>query len=192
MTATVVRCIDRPPQRWRNGGGSTRELLAWPSAGDWQLRISVADIEVDGPFSAYPGVERWFTVLQGAGVELSIDGASQSLHRGDPPLQFSGDAAVGCRLIDGPTRDLNLMLRGAIGEMHPAIDGQAWSPATSQCGLFTAVAGLCQAGTQGVELPPYALLWFDTAPVSLVFTAHQRPAGLIGWWLEATPTQEAA
>jgi hypothetical protein len=58
--------------------------------------------------------------------------------------------------------------------------------------LFTAVAGVCQAGTQRVELSPYALLWFDAAPPSLVFTASQRPASLIGWWLAATPLQAQA
>jgi environmental stress-induced protein Ves len=77
----TVRLADCPFVPWRNGGGRTRELLAWPSAEDWQLRVSVAEIEADGPFSAFPG-----------------------------------EAAPGCRLIDGPTRDLNLMLRrGAHG-----------------------------------------------------------------------------
>ena len=186
-TPRLVRSIDVPAQRWRNGGGTTRELFAWPEAGEWQVRISVADIEADGPFSAYPGVQRWFTVLQGAGVELTIDGVPQRLHRGDAPLQFDGAAVVDCRLIDGPTRDLNLMLRRANGRLESATDGEAWSPATAQCGLFTAVAGICEAGTQQHALPAYALLWFDVAPPSLVFNAGQRPAGLIGWWLAATP-----
>ena len=192
MSATVVRCIDVPPRPWRNGGGTTRELLAWPAGNDWQLRISVAEIEADGPFSAYPGVERWFTVLQGAGVELAIAGVPHHLRRGDAPLCFDGEAVANCRLLDGPTRDLNLMLRNASGNLHGAIDGQAWAPAAAQCGLFTAVAGICQADTQQHALTPYALLWFDAAPASLVFTAGQRPAGLIGWWLAATPRQAAA
>jgi len=191
MMSRVVRCIDVPSQRWRNGGGTTRELLAWPPGSYWQVRISVAEIESDGPFSAFPGVERWFTVLQGAGVELSIDGAMQRLQRGDAPLQFAGAATVGCRLLDGPTRDLNLMLRRASGRLQAAADGQAWRPDAAQCGLFTAVAGVCQAGTQQLELPAYALLWFDSAPASLAFTAGQRPAALIGWWLAATPLAAA-
>ena len=37
-----------PPQPWRNGGGSTRELLAWPAAADWKLRVSLATIAQDG------------------------------------------------------------------------------------------------------------------------------------------------
>jgi len=185
MTPTVVRTIDVPAQKWRNGGGATRELLAWPPGGDWQVRVSVADIEADGPFSAFPGVERWFTALQGGGVELTVAGTVHRLQRGDAPLRFAGDAATSCRLIDGPTRDLNLMLRGTGGAMLPAVDGQPWLPAGSACGLFTAVAGRCSVGSQDIEVPAYALLWYEVAPPSLTFNAGQRPAALIGWWLSA-------
>ena len=190
MMPSVVRCIDVPAQKWRNGGGMTRELLAWPPGGDWRVRVSVADIEADGPFSAFPGVERWFTVLQGAGVELTIAGTAHRLQRGDAPLRFAGEAAASCRLIDGPTRDLNLMLRNGDGVMLPAADGQAWSPAANQCGLFTAVAGQCCANALGIDTPAYALLWFDAAPSTLIFNAGQRPAALIGWWLSATPLED--
>ena len=175
-----------PPQRWRNGGGSTRELLAFPAGDSWHVRISVADIEADGPFSAFPGVQRWFTVLQGAGVELDIDGQVQRLQRGDPPLCFDGAARVDCRLVDGPTRDLNFMLRAADGRLEAAVDGQAWTPAAAHCGLFSAVAGVCKSDAKQHAVAPYTLLWFDCAPASLTFTAAQRPAGLIGWWMAAT------
>jgi environmental stress-induced protein Ves len=182
----VVRTDDAPAQPWRNGGGTTRELHTWPDARDWRVRISVADIEADGPFSSFPGVRRWFTVLKGAGVELSIDGTVHRLRRGDAPLAFDGGAATSCRLLAGPTRDLNLMLRAAGGAMQIAADGVAWRPDTaSQCGLYTAVAGRCLADGTDVELPPYALLWFEHAPAELTFTAGQRPAAAVGWWLAA-------
>ncbi len=74
MTPVVICAGAVAPQAWRNGGGQTRELLAWPAQGPWRLRISRADIDADGPFSAFPGVTRWFTVLQGAGVALTLDG----------------------------------------------------------------------------------------------------------------------
>lgn len=187
---SLVRLIDVPGQAWRNGGGVTRELLARPSAADWRVRVSVADIDCDGPFSAYPGVERWFAVLKGAGVELAIDSQVRRLARGDPPLRFAGDAAVHARLIDGPTQDLNLMLHGAAGSMQGIVDAEAWQPASAQCGLFSAVAGLCEAeGQDTIEVSAYTLLWFDTAPPALRFTAGQRPAALIGWWLAATPLE---
>ena len=108
----TVRLDSVAAQPWRNGGGRTRELLAWPSADAWSLRISVAEIERDGPFSAFPGVQRWFAVIEGAGVLLSFDGAERSCRRGDAPLAFDGGEAPGCHLLDGPTRDLNLMARG--------------------------------------------------------------------------------
>jgi len=189
MRPRLVHMLDVPAQPWRNGGGVMRELLASPAGESWQVRISVADIDADGPFSRYPGIERWFTVLQGQGVELTIDGAMHRLARGDAPLRFDGAAATHARLIDGPTRDLNLMLRNVGGTMQRAADSLAWSPpATGACGLFSAVAGCCQADdVAAIDVAPYALLWFDAAPSSLTFTAGQRPAGLIGWWLASTP-----
>jgi len=187
MTPRVVRSIDVPAQPWRNGGGLTRELFAWPDAAAWQVRVSVADVDADGPFSAYPGVQRWFTVLKGAGVELTIGNKAHRLARGDAPLCFAGDTSTDCRRLDGSTQDLNLMLRQATGGMSAAVDGQPWEPNAKQCGLFTAVAGHCEAGAEALDVPAYALLWFEAAPSSLRFTAAQRPAALVGWWLTASP-----
>ena len=184
----LVRADDVAPRPWRNGLGRTRELWAGPDAAHWRVRISVADIEADGPFSAYAGVQRWFAVLKGAGVELCIDGTAHRLTRIDPPLAFAGDATTTCRLLDGPTRDLNLMLRDADGAIGVAEDGRPWQPLAAQCGLFSAVSGRCRIGGREIELPAYALLWFDDAPDTLAFVAGERPAGFIGWWLAATPT----
>lgn len=182
----VVPADSAPPMPWKNGGGVTRELLAVPPGDRWRVRISVAEIERDGPFSAYPGVARWFVVLKGAGVELDFGAATRRLTRNDAPIHFDGAAAPGCRLIDGPTRDLNLMLRGAKGTMQIADDGLAWTPDATHCGLFTAVAGHCEAEGRVHALAPYTLAWFDPAPASLRFTAGERPAGAIGWWIAAS------
>ena len=130
-------------------------------------------------------------MLKGSGVELGIDGVTQRLQRGDAPLRFDGAATTHCRLQGGATRDLNLMLRGASGAMTIAVDGQAWAPNAAQCGLFSAVGGQCDSGGANIDVPPYALLWFDAAPASLRFTAGQRPASLIGWWLSATPQEQS-
>jgi uncharacterized protein len=181
----IVRADAVPAQPWKNGGGVTRELLAWPDAGDWQVRVSVAEIERDGPFSAFPGVERWFGVLKGAGVELDFGGRAVRLTRTDPPLRFDGAAAPGCRLLDGPTRDLNLMLRGLQGTLRLVDDESDWSPGAAAAGLFTAVAGTCVADGTPHDLPAYALLWFAPAPRTLRFRAGERPAAAIGWWIAA-------
>jgi hypothetical protein len=66
---------------WRNGGGVTRELLTWPGGQAWAVRMSVADVHAPGPFSRFDGIERWFAVLEGAGVELRVGGGAQRLDR---------------------------------------------------------------------------------------------------------------
>jgi len=120
------------PQPWKNGGGCTRELLRdadTPVGGDdhWRWRISLADIEVDGPFSPFPGVQRWFAVVAGAGVELDFGMRRSRLDASDDALAFDGTHAPACRLLAGPTRDLNLMLRGVRGVMRRAAPGVPWA-----------------------------------------------------------------
>lgn len=124
MKWNLVRLADIHPQRWRNGGGTTRELLAMPTPEAWRLRISVAEIERDGPFSAFPGVSRCFAVLHGAGVKLQIDGETHLVESERAPVQFDGGAAVGCSLVDGATQDLNLMVRGRGAAMHRVSDAK--------------------------------------------------------------------
>lgn len=107
-----------PAQPWRNGGGTTRQLLTWPAGQGWAVRMSVADIAADGPFSHFDGIERWFAVLEGAGVELRIGGGAQRLDAGSPALQFDGGAPADCALVDGPTRDFNLMAAPGAARMR--------------------------------------------------------------------------
>jgi environmental stress-induced protein Ves len=116
MNSIEVSSVAATP--WKNGGGVTRELLAWPSAADWRVRISVADVDRPGPFSSFPGVERWFAVLEGAGVRLDVDGSVRELDALSEPFRFDGAAPVTCELPGGPTRDLNLMVRGGVGRMR--------------------------------------------------------------------------
>jgi uncharacterized protein len=107
----VVHLADIPATPWRNGGGVTRELAMWPDAGDWAWRMSVADVDKSGPFSKFEGIERWFAVLEGAGVQLDVAGVPHRVTTADAPLFFDGAATTGCELIDGKTRDFNLMVR---------------------------------------------------------------------------------
>ncbi len=108
----IVRLADVVPQQWKNGGGVTRVLLAWPNTNDWVVRVSVADIERDGPFSRFVGVDRHFAVLKGKGVRLTGVG---ELSAGCDSVCFGGELAPNCELIDGPTRDLNVMIQRDAG-----------------------------------------------------------------------------
>ncbi|MEO8654787.1 MAG: HutD family protein [Ramlibacter sp.] len=108
----MIRLSDAVASPWRNGGGVTRELAAWPAVGaDWTWRISVAEVATSGPFSRFEGVQRWFAVLGGNGVSLKLPDAEHRLTVASAPLEFDGGVTVDCRLLDGPTQDLNLMVR---------------------------------------------------------------------------------
>jgi len=111
MSWQMIPLEEVAPTPWRNGGGVTRELLAWPTAQDWDWRMSVAAVEKSGPFSHFEKVQRWFAVLGGAGVHLTLDGQSHELTAQSAPLHFYGDKACACELIDGPTEDFNLMTK---------------------------------------------------------------------------------
>ncbi|RPE31030.1 hypothetical protein EC846_1733 [Acinetobacter sp. BIGb0102] len=95
---------------WKNGAGYTVELAR--SAGenldtfDW--RISMADVKSAGDFSRFNGMQRILTVLEGQGIELYIEDKHESLTTLQS-VQFSGDRATRCELIDGPIRDFNLI-----------------------------------------------------------------------------------
>lgn len=95
---------------WKNGAGYTVELAR--SAGenldtfDW--RISMADVKSAGDFSRFNGMQRILTVLEGQGIELYIEDKHESL-KTLQSVQFSGDGATHCELIDGPIRDFNLI-----------------------------------------------------------------------------------
>jgi hypothetical protein len=188
MTQHIVHLEDIAPQPWRNGGGQTRELLTWPGGGDWRLRISLADIRNDGPFSAFPGVTRWFTVVQGGGVVLRFGTRTETLGAGSAPLRFEGAAAPGCTLIDGPTRDLNLMLRDGEGVMQPAVAGQPWDGVFAQRGLFTAVPGILRFDGAPTPLPADTLAWQSEAAGALVFNPDEPPPGPIAWWMGYSPS----
>jgi len=112
MTWQVVHLSDAVPTPWRNGGGTTRELVAWPDPVAWQWRVSVAEVVQSGSFSSYPGAQRWFAVLAGDGVGLTVDGHLAMLTKSDQPFAFDGAALTSCELLGGATQDFNLMVQG--------------------------------------------------------------------------------
>ena len=107
----VWRAAEYVRMPWKNGGGSTEEITRDAGAGldGFGWRLSIADIAESGGFSTFAGYQRVITVIQGAGMVLTVDGEEQ---RGLLPLQafaFKGDSQVSCRLITGPIRDFNLI-----------------------------------------------------------------------------------
>lgn len=177
------------PQPWRNGGGITRELFTWPSTGPWQLRISVADIESDGPFSAFDGVDRWFAVVQGAGVRLGLTAGPVELHADSAPLPFAGEAAPGCTLIAGTTRDLNLMVQRAAGHgaMQRVQPGTAHASAAPLRALFTAEPLSLRIDDQPALTVPAWTLAVSTRAAHQRWLAAGGGATPQAWWLAFEP-----
>jgi len=194
MSIQVVELDHVVATPWRNGGGTTRDLLAWPTAQSWQLRISVAAIERDGPFSDFSGIDRWFAVLRGVGVALRMGGERYEIRSGAPPLQFDGALAPMCWLLDGPTSDLNLLVRrdAGKGRMLDVEPGKDWVTSSAWRGLVTSDAAHLviddhvAAGTRGT-----ALLWSAQAAQQRWRMRPQHGTHARGWWIEFRPRSEA-
>jgi uncharacterized protein len=185
LSLHLVTLADAAPQAWKNGGGITRDLLAWPSAAAWQLRISVAEVARSGPFSAYPGIQRWFAVVQGAGVVLHFADGSRTLTSDSPPLQFDGAAAPGCDLVDGPTLDLNLLADTSAGQarlqrVQPGVD---WCDPAGLRALFTVQpAVLLVDGHAAIRLPAMSLA-YTLLPAGTAWRTGGDSLAGPAWWL---------
>jgi len=108
-------------ERWKNERGWTREIARSPAQGEWNWRLSIAEIEEDARFSRFDGIERELVLLSGNGLRLRFDdGAVDELLPPHDRVRFAGERGVQGELVDGPTQDFNLMWR------RDAIDAQLW------------------------------------------------------------------
>jgi environmental stress-induced protein Ves len=183
----IVRSSQVLPEPWANGGGRTRTLLAWPDAGAWKLRISVADVDRAGPFSVFPGIDRWFAVIEGDGVRLQTAGRPPVLLGTDAPEMhaFPGDTTTDCDLPGEPTRDLNVMVRRhyASATVRSLRSGALRSTARV-LGCFCDDATLRVDGSAQVELPRHALAWIENPARRALAWEAAEPVPR-GWWVEA-------
>lgn len=108
----VIPAHEYRRERWRNQQGWTREILRLGDSEAWALRLSIAEIEQDSDFSAFPGIERELVLLHGNGVRLCFEGGDNvALLPPHQRLRFPGEARLRGELVDGPTHDFNLMWR---------------------------------------------------------------------------------
>src|SRR4029453_7140835 len=70
--APMVRLLtpnDYRSRPWKNGAGRTTEIAVHPAGAGldaFAWRVSIASVERNGPFSAFPGIDRTIVLLDGA------------------------------------------------------------------------------------------------------------------------------
>ncbi|HUD30490.1 MAG TPA: HutD family protein [Novosphingobium sp.] len=109
----VIRAADCPEMPWKNGGGTTREIAAFPPGAGMDhflWRLSMAKVERAGPFSAFTGIDRKLAVISGR-LRLSGPGIDVVLDDAGAPCPFDGGTALSGDPLDGPVLDLNAMAR---------------------------------------------------------------------------------
>ena len=138
---------DLTPMPWKNGGGTTCEIVCQPpGAGmdgfDW--RVSIASIAAAGPFSAFAGVDRMIMLLAGDGVHLRGEGVDHRLDTPLAPFAFSGDVALACNLLGGSSTDFNVMTRRGQRRAELRVLRAAGDVAAASAGVLLALGGAWQ------------------------------------------------
>ena len=184
---TSIRNADLVATPWKNGGGVTREVAACPAnAGldTFVWRVSVADVAQAGPFSRFAGIDRTLVLLAGAGMlldEARSEGAvhTHALTQALDVARFAGEAQIDARLIDGATRDFNLMVRrdAARGELDVwRVTPQQAHEARQERSLSADVALLfCSNGPLAVTLGDAQALRLETGDTLRIDTPDALP-----------------
>jgi environmental stress-induced protein Ves len=95
---------------WANGGGTTFEVARFPQSGDFDWRVSLAEVKEDSPFSVLPEIDRTLILLEG--VSITLTSADQVIELKElEPYSFPGETKFNCKLSAGKARDLNIMSR---------------------------------------------------------------------------------
>jgi environmental stress-induced protein Ves len=114
--AWTLKPADYQAMPWKNGKGTTTQIAIYPpdaglDGGPFIWRLSIADVPDSGAFSSFPGYDRTIMVVAGNGMTLTVgDRPAATLKHLYEPFSFSGDATTDCQLVDGPIRDLNVIV----------------------------------------------------------------------------------
>lgn len=146
-------------QPWKNGGGVTHEILRDGPPERFRLRVSLAEVTSDGPFSRFDEVDRVIVLIEGRGFTLHGD-HPRTLAEPGVPHAFAGEETIQCTLVDGPVRDLNLMVdrRRARLEAERVVLAAGAHPLAPRGGelLVFVLSGEARVGAEA--LPTHALV----------------------------------
>lgn len=143
---------------WKNGRGSTDEICLLPpgaSRDAFDLRISRASLPEPGPFSAFPGVQRTITVIEGAVLKLDFGDHMATLGPRQPFNFDSGLTPIGIP-EGGPVRVLNVMASRGVWRIESAAVVTRNATLTAVLSVVFAIDGswLLDAGGERATLLP--------------------------------------
>jgi environmental stress-induced protein Ves len=185
----ILRASDRRAVPWKNGGGLTREVAAHPpqsDLGNFDWRVSLAEVRRGGPFSSFPGIDRHMAVISGR-LELSISGrGALSLSSDTAPLSFPGEVAVYAGPHAEPATDLNVMTRrgrfmARLTRCSVAASTQVGLEADTTLLLALAPLTLCAASV-AANLSALDAARFPASAETLI--VHSPAAGGAFWLIE--------
>ncbi|MFK3662816.1 environmental stress-induced protein Ves [Scandinavium sp. NPDC088450] len=137
-----------PVSLWKNGAGETRELCCFPPATrDFNWRASIASIAGNGEFSAFPGVDRVITLLEGG--EVTLDGGTAFRHtlKRFQPFSFAGEQTVRAQLSEGQmSMDLNIMTRRDRCQAKVRVADRTFTTFGTRGGMVFVLSGAWQLG----------------------------------------------
>jgi uncharacterized protein len=173
----IIRSADYPTRPWKNGGGTTRDIAVSPpgaSLDDFVWRLSLAQVDRDGPFSRFDGVDRTLVLLSGA-MTLHEQGRRIDLVR-HQPVVFEGERAIEATVVGGATLDFNVMTRR--GRTRHVVRRESFSQRMSlaaSAGKTVALFGL----DNGLTVDSEQLHAYDTAIISASQIAVVTSTGVV-------------
>lgn len=166
-------------ERWRNGAGWTRQIVRVPDEERFDWRASIAEIDRDCTYSAFPGYDRLQALLLGDGATLRFaDGRVLALEPPHGRIAFSGDQAPECE-VRGRVQVFNLVhARGRIAAelLHrPLVGPMVFFPEAGVQWLLLLLSGRASlpdaANRPLLEVGDALLLWPEAqAPQRLVLS----------------------
>ncbi|MEE9335426.1 MAG: HutD family protein [Granulosicoccaceae bacterium] len=98
---------------WKNGLGTTYDIALLPNGADhtsFDLRFALSPIVEDNVFSAFPGIERVITPVEGEGLGLEFDDAKTQLSLYQS-FRFDSALTPMGKPVSGPIKVINAMAR---------------------------------------------------------------------------------
>lgn len=120
MTLQHIPFAQFEARPWKNGLGTTHDIVVLPRGADhsnFDLRFALSPIVEDNYFSAFPGIERVITPIEGKELRLESDDCNKKLAR-HTSLRFDSALAPMGKPTQGPVKVINVMARREKWNIH--------------------------------------------------------------------------